>query len=218
MFQSLLGRLQTSTLINSHFHASGFQSLLGRLQTTANNALHFRVYRFQSLLGRLQTLFGLRQMVFYQRFNPSQVGFKLDVLRFQCLCLGQFQSLLGRLQTMQLAQQVFCLFGFNPSQVGFKLLRPSRLNLPKPVSIPLRQASNHLPHHRHFLQLDVSIPLRQASNSDAVRKYGLKIMFQSLLGRLQTALIRAICQDISMFQSLLGRLQTHPLSRPWVAY
>ena len=79
-FQSLIGRLQTQTLLTDGELEHAFQSLIGRLQTHHHESqLLSSDPGFQSLIGRLQTR---------------------GVIPRTCLLSG-FQSLIGRLQTLR---------------------------------------------------------------------------------------------------------------------
>ena len=55
MFQSLIGRLQTTSVSTPAPISPMFQSLIGRLQTWYSEHRCCFDFKFQSLIGRLQT-------------------------------------------------------------------------------------------------------------------------------------------------------------------
>ena len=55
VFQSLIGRLKTSSAVSVAICLAAFQSLIGRLKTNLKNLYVIITDKFQSLIGRLKT-------------------------------------------------------------------------------------------------------------------------------------------------------------------
>ena len=71
MFQSLIGRLQTTLCEENETRCREFQSLIGRLQTLLADDGLIVASKFQSLIGRLQTLSIVAKSATDLSFNPS---------------------------------------------------------------------------------------------------------------------------------------------------
>ena len=72
MFQSLIGRLGTTTEKDARADPPWFQSLIGRLGTENEAEREYiRLHAFQSLIGRLGTLQEKAIRAYRLSFNPS---------------------------------------------------------------------------------------------------------------------------------------------------
>ena len=120
-FQSLIGRLQTTQVTNTHHTEKEFQSLIGRLQTKQlknTKGSHINSFNPSQVGYRLQK--PTKKPKKEEGFNPSQVGYRLGQKGQISFQFHEFQSLIGRLQTNSPVCGAFFISRFNPSQVGYR--------------------------------------------------------------------------------------------------
>ena len=143
-----------------------FQSLIGTLQTRDKHRNIAKTYRFQSLIGTLQTLF--------ISYPPPKLKVVSIPYRY---ATNSFREVFYR---------VVCIKVSIPYRYATNILfRASNLGIAY-VSIPYRYATNREYPFQITVWTKVSIPYRYATNLELLLKLGDFLLFQSLIGTLQT--------------------------------
>ncbi len=167
-----------------------FQSLIGRLQTIRKALVEYRERKGfnPSQVGYKRYIQPSREGS-KQGFNPSQVGYKPTMISAAEITAALFQSLIGRLQTIEVDGKEIIEAQFQSLIGRLQTLSLVFLHSLIPyVSIPHRQATN-INSRQIISKWMLSFNPSQVGYKPPDPPFFIHIakLFQSLIGRLQTA-------------------------------